>query len=156
MTWIMKRALWSMVLFWVLSSGCSLLSPEEPSLRLKTDRESYALSAAEEIVVEAENTSKVVIYFSTCMPTTLEELEKNRVVATLVFPVCECICPAELEPREKWSHSVPLAWIEANRDQLRLQGSNTYRLRLAFFDDSERRQSLSEGNLYTNRFALVE
>ena len=140
----------------LLFPGCSLLSSDDLTLTLETDRAAYELPTTDVIEVEVENTSSAVIYFSTCMPTTLEELAEGRVVATLSFPVCECICPAELEPDEKWGYRVSLAWIEEHEDQLQLQEDDTYRLRLAFFRDREMRQLLNEGTLYTNRFKLSQ
>ena len=137
-------------------SSCSLLDSGEGALRLETDREAYELDTAEEIEVEAKNTSSSVIYYNTCMPTTLEALGGGRTVATLGFPVCECLCRAELGPGERWRYSVPVDWIEEHKDQLRLGEDHTYRLRLEFFEDREMREPLDSEALYTNRFDLTE
>lgn len=140
----------------VLLSGCSLLESDERMLSLETDLEVYDLGATEVIKVEAENTSSAVIYFSTCMPTTLEEREDSQVVATLGFPVCQCTCRAELEPGETWNYSVSVDWIEEHKDRLQLREDNTYRLQLAFFQDREMRHLLDEEALYTNRFKFSQ
>lgn len=140
----------------ILLSSCSLLGSDEPALRLQTDRERYELDTAELIKIEVKNISSSVIYFSTCMPTTLEELEGSRVVATLGFPVCYCICRAELEADERWSYRVSVDWIEQHKNRLELGEYNRYRFRLAFYTDKEMRKPLAEAALYTNRFTITE
>ncbi len=151
----MDWKLCSLVVLLFALPGCSIFETDERALLLETDRESYDLNAAEGITVTAENQSSSIIHYSTCMPTWLQELDGSRVVASLGFPVCECLCPAELAPGEKWSYSISLAWIRQNAERLELGKDHTFRLRLAFFRDEEMKVLLDEDVLYSNRFRLT-
>ena len=152
----MKWAPVVLLLLSVLLTSCSLLDSETSAIKLETDRDTYDLIPSETINVQAKNASSSVIYFSTCMPTTLEELDDKRVVGTLGFPVCECMCRAELEPGESWSYAVSVGWIAQHKDQLQLEGEGRYRLRLTFFEDKDLKRLLEEESLYTNRFKIAE
>ena len=138
----------------ILISGCELLISDDPSLSLKTDRAEYELTTADTIRVEVKNISSSSVYFSTCMPALLEERRGREIIATLPFPVCYCLCTTELEFGETWSYSVPIAWIEMNRDRFSFKEDNVYRFQLAFYEDRSMKTPLSKQSLYTSDFIL--
>lgn len=150
----MDRRFCFLALLIVTLPSCSIFGSDEPALRLRTDHVSYDLNTADVITVTAENQSSSVIYYNTCMQTGLQELDGSRVVASMGFPLCECICLAELRPGEEWSHSVSVAWIKQNMDRFELREENTFRLRLAFYRDKRMKVLLDENVLYSNRFVL--
>ena len=151
----MKTRMCAIVFMLLFLSSCSLFGPEEQVLELTTNQQSYALDGATNIEVTVENVSNEVIYFSSCMPTALEELDESRVVGALPFPVCECLCRMMLQPKERWVKIIAIQHIEQYNEQLPLDSAHRYRLRLAFYRDEDLTHSLNESSLYSNVFRLT-
>lgn len=123
----------------ILAGGCELFgSDAPPALSIETDRTTYDLAEDDTIQVTIRNTSDRVIHYSTCLETTLEILEDGRVVDTVGFPVCLCICPAQLAPGERVDpglSSVRTDTIVEWSDSLRTGPAVSYRLVYAFHWD---------------------
>ena len=144
----MKKTLFYLGL--IVVTGCSFERADTVSLILQTDREQY--EANETIKVTVRNVSTFDIYYSTCMPTRLEQIEGDEIKGVLGFPVCECICLAELKPNESWIHEVDLSWL--NEIGLSTDLGSEYRILLSFYRDEAMGDLLEESELYTNRFVL--
>ncbi len=92
-----KRNL-TIVLIAAVFSGCGLFE-DEGSLELATDSTGYEPGSP--ITITAKNNTSDVIYYSTCMPTMLQELSRQNVVESVGFPTCACLCTAELKPGQE-------------------------------------------------------
>ena len=121
------------------------------SLILETDREQYDTSQM--IQVTARNVSDSTIYFSRCMPTTLEWLDGENVIGVLGFPACECVCVDDIHPNQSWSYEVNLNWIDVIGAEI--EPGLEYRLQLAFFRDLQLTNLIEAEDLYTNRFSVT-
>lgn len=152
----MKTRMCAIVFVLLFLSGCSLFGPEEQVLELTTNQQTYSLDKETIIEVIVENVSNEVIYFSSCMPTRLEEVDGKRVVGTLGFPVCQCICSRTLQPGEQWVERVFTQQIEQFGAHLPLDPTHRYRMRLALYRDKDHQQLLNESSLLSNLFRLTQ
>lgn len=83
-------------------TGCDLLrSNNTPYIQIQTEKNHYNVKEDESVEVTIVNKSLRVLHYSTCMSKILEIVDKdNSVIETHGFPVCHCICAAELKPGE--------------------------------------------------------
>jgi hypothetical protein len=139
------------------ASACGLFSDEgslfsdEGGLELRTDKSSYPTGSP--IAIKVTNNSSDVIYYSTCVPPTLEELSDGEVVDRVgLGPVCECICTTELRPGQKWTYQVDVAWLWQNMGVSQPKIGPKYRFFWPFYRDRDMKTELGTSHLTTNTF----
>jgi len=147
------------VLFIIVIPACGILNSEENlSLEITTDKSTYVLSEDDLVAVTIKNTSNKTVFYSTCFERRVEILENDIQIDTIHFPVCECICTAELKPGEEMPidhSSVQISTIQ-NHNQFQ-EGENIhYRIKYALFEDKAwGDKPLPKEERRSNQFKLV-
>ncbi|MEX0686143.1 MAG: hypothetical protein WD267_05600 [Balneolales bacterium] len=139
--------------------SCDLLgSKMQPSVNIETNKYLYDLSRDEFIQPTILNTSDQTIHYSTCLHRELEILENGRLVDTIPYITCRCICPAELAPGEKINTKytqTSIQYLDEN-DKFREGDTVTYRLKfLLHADRALGDQALPDDELRSNEFKIV-
>ena len=133
-------------------SGCDLFGGDS-DFEIKTDKNTY--TAGDELVVSAKNNTSDVIHYSTCMPTSLQELADDKVVESIGFPICQCICSAELAPGETYEWTVGTQWLWQNQGPSQPKIGPKYQFRFAFYKDKAMKKSLNPTELTSNTFTFT-
>lgn len=143
----------------ILISSCGLLNSDEAaSLEINTDQSVYVLTEDDSVFVTIKNNSNTAIFYSTCFEKQIEILEDDKHIDTIHFPVCECICAAELKQGEE----IPLSLSSLNisnfdeHNQFQDGENITYRIKYALFEDKAwGEKPLSSNERRSNQFKLL-
>jgi hypothetical protein len=133
----------------IVAAGCGLFS-EDVELEISTDRTVYYRGST--INVTARNTSSDVIYYNSCMPTVLEQINKDRIVKNTGLPTCACLCITELDAGETWNWGIDVDWFWANEGMFEPEIGAKHRFRFAFYRDSDLKNLIRPDELITNTF----
>jgi len=143
-----KRNL-GVVLLLAAVSGCGLFE-DEGSLELSTDSTGYEPGSP--ITITAKNNTSDVIYYNSCMSTMLQELSEEKVVESVGFPTCACLCTTELKPGRSWEYQVDVTWLWQNMGPSQPKIGPDYRFLLQFYRDKEMKKLVELSDLTTNVF----
>ncbi|MEX2411648.1 MAG: hypothetical protein WD607_09840 [Candidatus Paceibacterota bacterium] len=143
----------------LIVTACGILNSEESfSLEIKTDKNIYVITEDDSVFVTIKNTSNKTVFYSTCFEKRIEILESDVLIDTIHFPVCECICAAELKPGEEMplnrsSHN--LSNIDQH-NQFREGENISYRMKYALFEDKAwGEKPLPKNERRSNQFKLL-
>jgi len=143
----------------IVVSACGILNSEESiSIEIMTDKDIYVITEDDSVFVSIKNTSSKTVYYSTCFEKRIEILENDVQIDTIHFPVCECICAAELEPGKE----IPLNRSSHNisnihqHSQFQTGENISYRIKYALFEDKAWGEKPLPTNLRrSNQFKLL-
>lgn len=117
-------------------TGCDLLSSDNQTpIHIKTDKNQYSLAKDDSIQVTIINTSFKTIHYTTCYPKSVEMLRENVIVKKFGFPICYCICPAELKPGEKMPTNISGVALKQRFLNSDSDEDVSYRIRYFFYFD---------------------
>lgn len=136
----------------VAMAGCGLFE-DRSGLELATDETGYAPGSS--IRITATNNTSEVIYYNTCMPTTLQELSDGKVVQSVHMPTCACLCVTELKPGKSWTYDVDVTWLWQNLGVSQPKVGPNYRFLLQFFRDEDLTKTVRASDLTTNVFRFT-
>lgn len=138
-----------LVAFVFVQSGCGLFE-EDTVIDISTDRSSYAEGST--IHITAKNVSRDVLYYNSCMPTTLEELNDGKVAKQTFLPTCDCLCITQLRPGETWEWQLDADWFWANEGLFQPNVGPRHRFRFEFYRNGKLDQLVRSEDLVTNAF----
>lgn len=138
----------------VLLAGCELLGPDEPSLRVETERSIFEVGVDTSFVVTVTNVGEETVYYSECLDVQLTKLRGRREVESSAPVRCECICLAELGPQEVVQFDMG-PWMSDLVGRLHHEVDADYRFRFGFYADERLQRPLPEVAQTSNRFDIV-
>lgn len=145
---------WSM-LWW---SGCTLLDSEgDRAVLIQTDEPAYVLADSTVIEVLIRNESSATLHYNACLERSLEEVDRGRVVQTIPFPNCECLCTTPLAPGEAVPGNltrIPLWAVLRYPEHGVPDTAHHFRLRYVVYHDVALSQPLPAFETISNTFAL--